>query len=58
VTLHTNQGQYDRLSDASSDVERALQEWKDAGGSIFHVMQAINELIDLRVQIAKENSRE
>jgi hypothetical protein len=58
MTLYTHQGQYDRLTEAAGDVERALQEWKDAGGPIEYVLQAINELIDLRVQIAKENSRE
>jgi hypothetical protein len=56
MSLYQNQLQYDQLAKAEMDLEQALWRWKDDGGSSVPVIQAINAMIDLRVQIARENN--
>lgn len=56
MTLYQNQGQYDRISDAEQDLSSALIDWKESGGHWREVVDAISALIDVRVEIAKENS--
>lgn len=55
MALFKNQSQYDELVEAENAIERALQEWKDAGGPVAAVVRTINQMIDLRVEITLEN---
>jgi hypothetical protein len=44
------------LRDAEVDLENALMEWRDAGGPIFNVSQAIDQCIIRRVQMMTQAS--
>jgi hypothetical protein len=44
------------LRAAEIDLENALVEWRDAGGPIFNVSQAIDQCIIRRVQLMTQSS--
>lgn len=44
-----------RRVEVESELRRALQEWRDAGGTIDALVEAINDLVDYRISI---NTRE
>jgi hypothetical protein len=43
--------------DAEADLMDALREWQNAGAPVIDVVDAINRLIEARVEIALRDSR-